>query len=118
MLYLWHLNLMALLFFIFGIYHFVNPKLYLKVMPPYLPKPKLLNYLAGFFELLFAILLLHSSTRKYAAIGIILMLLSFLMTHFYMLTSAKASMQLPKWFLILRIPLQFGLMYWALQYIN
>ncbi|MBC7494079.1 MAG: DoxX family membrane protein [Flavobacterium sp.] len=118
MSYLWHLNLMAFLFFIFGIYHFVNPKLYLKVIPSYLPQPKLLNYLAGFFEILFAILLLHSKTRFYAAIGIILMLLAFLMTHFYMLTNKKASMGLPRWFLIIRILLQFGLIYWAYQYVN
>ena len=118
MFYLWHLNLMALLFIVFGIYHFINPKLYLKVIPPYLPNPKLLNYLAGFFEVLFGILLLHSYTRAWAAIGIIAMLLAFLMTHFYMLTYQKASMKLPKWFLIIRIPLQFGLMYWAFQYID
>ena len=117
MFYLWHLNLMALLFVVFGIYHFINPKLYLNVIPLYLPKPKLLNFLAGFFEVLFGILLLHSSSRKYAAVGIILMLIAFLMTHFYMLNNTKASMKLPKWFLILRIPLQFGLMYWAFQYI-
>ena len=117
MLNLWHLKLMAFLYFIFGIYHFINPKLYLKVIPPYLPKPKVLNYLAGFFEVFFAISLLNSVTRKYAVIGIILMLFSFLMTHFYMLTNTKASYNLPKWFLVLRIPLQFGLMYWAYQYI-
>lgn len=118
MAYLWHLNVMALMYFIFGIYHFINPKLYLKVIPPYLPNPKLLNYLAGFFEVLFGISLVHSYTRKYAALGIILMLLAFLMTHFYMLTNQKASMKLPKWFLILRIILQFGLIYWAFQYLN
>ena len=30
----------------------------------------------------------------------------------------EASLQLPKWFLVLRIPLQFGMMYWASQYID
>lgn len=118
MLHLWHLNLMAFFYIIFGIYHFVNPKLYLKVIPPYLPNPKLLNYLAGFFELLFGLLLLHSYTRKFAVIGISLLLCAFFMTHFYMLTNSKANMNLPKWFLVLRIPLQFGLIYWAFQYIN
>lgn len=114
----WHLNVMTLMYFIFGIYHFINPKLYLKVIPPYLPNPKLLNYLAGFFEMLFGILLLYPYTKKYGALGIILMLLTFLMTHFYMLTNKKASMKLPKWFLVLRILMQFGLIYWALQYVN
>ncbi len=114
---LWHLKLMAIVYFIFGIYHFINPKLYLKVIPLYLPNHKFLNYLAGFFEMLFAILLLFTATRKYASIGIILMLFAFLMTHFYMLSNSKASYNLPRWFLVLRIPLQFGLMYWAFQYI-
>ena len=118
MFYHWHLYLLALLFIVFGIYHFVNPKLYLKVIPPYLPYPELLNYVSGLFEVVFGILLLHSYTRKYAAIGIIMMLLAFLMTHFYMLNNQKASMKLPKWFLIVRIPLQFGLIYWVLQYMH
>jgi uncharacterized membrane protein len=45
------------------------------------------------------------------------MLAVFLMVHFYMLSSEKASAGIPKWVLILRIPLQFGLISWAYAYL-
>ena len=118
MFYMWHLFFMALLYFVLGIFHFIKPKMYLKLIPPYLPNPKILNYLAGFFEMLFGILLLHSFTRNFAVVGIILMLFAFLPTHIYMLTNKRAGMNLPKSVLIIRIFLQFFLMFWAFQYYN
>ncbi|MBT8186259.1 MAG: hypothetical protein KJO73_01065, partial [Croceitalea sp.] len=57
-------------------------------------------------------------TKNISIYGIILMLLVFLLVHFYMLSSKKAAAGIPKWILILRIPLQFGLIYWAYYYIS
>jgi uncharacterized membrane protein len=112
----WHLYLMAFLYIIAGFNHFRNPKLYLKIIPNYLPNPKLLNQISGVVEILLGILLLFPTTIKLAAWGIIFMLLSFYMTHFYMITNKKASMNLPKAFLYFRLLLQIGLIYWAFQY--
>jgi len=42
----------------------------------------------------------------------------FFLVHFYMLTGKKAAAGIPRWVLILRIPLQFGLIYWAYWYFN
>jgi uncharacterized membrane protein len=36
----WHLYLMALIYIVAGLNHFRNPRLYLKIIPPYLPNPK------------------------------------------------------------------------------
>lgn len=38
--------------------------------------------------------------------------------HFYMLQGEKEAAGVPKWILVLRIPLQFGLMYWAYWYLQ
>jgi uncharacterized membrane protein len=46
------------------------------------------------------------------------MLTVFLLVHFYMLTGKKEAAGIPKLLLILRIPLQFGLMYWAYFYLQ
>lgn len=115
---LWHLYLMAAMYIIAGIMHFIRPKIYLRIMPRYLPKPRLLVQLSGFAEVLLGIGLCFSSTKEFSIYGIILMLLLFLTVHFYMLSGNKAAAGIPKWILVLRIPLQFVLVYWAFSYLN
>ncbi|MEO2051112.1 MAG: MauE/DoxX family redox-associated membrane protein [Allomuricauda sp.] len=112
----WHLYLMAGIYVVAGFMHFIKPRMYERIMPNYLPFPKTLVYLSGLVEIVLGIVLCFEATRTLALFGIILMLAAFLPVHFYMLTSKKAAMGLPKWVLILRIPLQFGLMYWAYSY--
>lgn len=114
----WHIYLMAGMYVFAGIMHFVYPKAYLKIMPPYLPAPKFLVALSGIAEILLGIGLCFSSTQKLSIYLIILMLIVFLVVHFHMLFGKNASAGLPKWVLILRIPLQFGLMYWAYWYLQ
>jgi uncharacterized membrane protein len=113
----WHLYLMAALYVFAGIMHFIKPKLYLRVMPRYLPNHKALVSLSGIVEILVGIGLCFTALRAVSIYGIITMLLIFLLVHFYMLSGEKASTGIPKWILILRIPLQFGLMYWAWVYL-
>lgn len=113
----WHYNVMAMMYVVAGIMHFIKPKVYMRVMPNYLPKHRLLVYLSGVAEILLGIGLYFSMTAKWSLYGIILMLIVFLMVHFYMLSGEKASAGIPKWILVLRIPLQFGLMYWAYWYL-
>lgn len=113
----WHYIVMAMMYVVAGIMHFIKPKVYMRVMPNYLPKHRLLVYLSGVAEILLGIGLYFSMTAKWSLYGIILMLIVFLMVHFYMLSGKKASAGIPKWILLLRIPLQFGLMYWAYWYL-
>jgi uncharacterized membrane protein len=71
-----------------GANHFIHPQGYYRIIPPYLPYPVLLNILAGFFEIMFALLLIRPKTRKVASWGIILMLAAFLPVHITMLMNA------------------------------
>lgn len=86
-------------------------------MPRYLPKPELLVKLSGLMEIVVAIGLCIPIFRNMAIGILIAMLAVFLVVHFYMLSGKKAGAGIPKWILILRIPLQFILMYWAYSYI-
>lgn len=118
MIYPWHLYLMAVIYIFAGIMHFIKPKVYLRIMPRYLPNHKLLVKLSGIAEIVLGIGLCIPLLKNPSIYVIILMLMFFLMVHFYMLTGKKASAGIPRWILLLRIPLQFGLMYWAYWYLQ
>lgn len=115
--YPWHFLLMAGMYILAGILHFLRPKSYLRIMPRYLPQPKLLVYLSGAAEIALGVGLLFEETKELAIYGIILMLLVFLLVHFYMLSSKKAAAGFPRWALLLRLPLQFVLIWWAYFYL-
>jgi len=115
--YPWHFLFMAGMYIMAGLFHFIKPKAYLRIMPRYLPQHKLLIYLSGAAEVLLGVGLLFKETKNLAIYGIILMLLIFLLVHFYMLSSKKAAAGIPFWALILRLPLQFVLIWWAYFYL-
>ena len=113
----WDLYFMAAIYVFAGSMHFIKPKMYMRIMPRYLPNHKLLVSLSGVAEILLGIGLCFEATKAVSVYGIIVMLAIFLLVHFYMLSGEKASAGIPKWILLLRIPLQFGLMYWAWWYL-
>ena len=112
----WHQYLFGILFVLAGINHFRKPKLYERIMPPYLTAHSTLVMLSGVAEMVLGFMLLNKNTQEIAAWGIIVLLVVFIPVHIYMLQSKKAAMKLPLWILILRIPLQFVLMFWAFHY--
>ena len=118
MTYPWHLYVLSTIYVFAGIMHFIKPQLYLRVMPLYLPNHKLLILLSGIAEVVLGISVCIPILKNIAIYGLIAMLITFLMVHFYMLSSKKAAAGIPTWVLLLRIPLQFVLMYWAYYYLK
>lgn len=112
----WHLYLMAFIYFIAGINHFQNPKLYIKIIPPYFKNPGLLNKISGFAELILGIFLCFPTTTAVASWGIIALLIAVFPANIYMYQNDNAGLGLPKWIRLLRLPLQLGLIIWAYQY--
>lgn len=112
----WHLYLMALIYTVAGLNHFRSPKLYQKIIPPYFPNPKLLNQISGSAEVILGITLIIPLLSNYAAWGVIALLIAVFPTHVYMYQNEKAAMRLPKYILLLRMPLQLVLIYWAYIY--
>ena len=109
---------MGAIYIFAGIMHFIKPKVYLRIMPRYLPFHKPLVLLSGVAEILLGVGLFFKETKNLSVYGIIAMLAVFLLVHFYMLSSEKASAGFPKWLLLLRLPIQFALMYWAFMYLK
>ena len=110
------LILLIILYLIAGLNHFLNSAAYLKLIPPYLPFPKILNLLAGFFEILFGLMLIFKPSRKLAVFGIILMLIAFIPAHIYMIQIAPfmlGKLTVTKTGALIRLPLQAVLVLWA-----
>ena len=109
---------MAFLYIAAGINHFVKPQFYLRIIPTYLPAHELLNFASGISEIILGILLFFKTTRSYAAWGIAIMLLVFMIVHVFMLQQALNQEN----YLItlaaawIRLALQFLLIAWAMWY--
>jgi uncharacterized membrane protein len=112
---LFFLYLMGSFYIFAGIMHFVKPRMYIRIIPPYLPKPEILNALAGAFEIILGLGLFFTGTRSISAIGIILLLLAVFPANIYMYQ--KGAKGIPKWALFLRLPLQFAMIAWAYMYV-
>jgi uncharacterized membrane protein len=112
------LYVMALIYIAAGINHFRRPRIYLKIIPPYMPRPEILNYLSGAAEIFFGLLLFWPETRSYGAGGLILLLIAVFPANIYMYQARHTVFKtLPAWGLFLRLPLQIALMAWAALYI-
>ncbi|MCC5919817.1 MAG: DoxX family protein [Cyclobacteriaceae bacterium] len=110
------LIIMAVIYIAAGLNHFIMPKVYIPIIPPYIPKPKLMNALAGLAEVLLGLGLLFESTRSISALGIILLLIAVFPSNLYMYQK-HIPRKAPRIFLALRLPLQLLLIYWAYLYI-
>ncbi len=105
---------MAIFYVTAGIMHFVKPKLYISIIPPYIPQPRLVNSLAGMIEVVLGLGLVFEPTRTVAAYGIILLLIAVFPANLYMYQ--RKNKGLPRWLLLLRLPLQLLLIGWAYIY--
>ena len=111
------LYIMSLLYMSSGIYHFVNPNYYLKLMPDFLPAHLSLVYLSGVIEILLGLLLLPNSTRMLSIWLIIAMLVVFFFAIHIPMTINFYNTDNPGLLLtIIRLPIQFLLIWWALMY--
>lgn len=113
----WHQYLMGILLVLAGMNHFRKPKLYERIVPSYIPAAGTVVMLSGVLEMVLGFMLMNKNSQTEAAWGIIIMLILFIPVHIYMLQNEKASLKLPKWVLILRLPLQLALIFWAYQYL-
>jgi uncharacterized membrane protein len=98
-----------------GVMHFLKPRMFIRIIPPFVPNPVLINKLTGVAEIILGLGLLLESTRTFSAIGIIILLVAVFPANIYMYQIGAKG--IPKWMLLARLPLQFLLMAWAYLYI-
>ena len=108
---------LSILYVVVGVKHFTHLDFFLVIVPPYLPYPELLVYVSGFFEILFGVLLIPTKTRKYAALGLILLLIAVFPANIYLFNSeiAQNSYGISRQFALIRLPFQIPLIviaYW------
>ncbi len=99
-----------------GVFHFLKTDAFVKIVPPYLPTPRLLVYASGIAEITGAFGLLLPPIRRLAAWGLVLLLIAVFPANLYM---AIHSVQVtttpaPQWLLWARLPLQAILIWWVL----
>jgi uncharacterized membrane protein len=104
--------LLALLMVGAGTMHFAKPDFYQKIMPPYLPWHLELIYLSGIIELTLVILLLVPRFSRWAAWGIIALLIAVFPANIY-LYQHQEIIPGPPLLHFLRLPLQAVLILWA-----
>lgn len=104
---------MSIFYFAAGINHFWHKAMYLKIVPYWLGFPEALVILSGLFEILFALLLLLSQTRRFAAWCIILLLIAIFPANIQMMITYLDEHNPRLWIAIARLPLQIVLVWWA-----
>ena len=105
--------LFGTLFIAAGVYHFVNPNFYLRIMPPYLPWPMFLQYVAGFFEIVLGVMLLIPKFSRLSAWGLIALLIAVYPANIHMAVNHDLYPDVPMVFHWFRLPLQFVFIAWA-----
>jgi uncharacterized membrane protein len=108
--------LLAILFMIAGVLHFVVMPAYVSIMPSWLPAPVLLVRISGVCEVLGGLGLLVPATRPLAAWGIVALLICVLPANVNMALHAQHWPKIPAWLLWARLPLQLPLIFWAWLY--
>lgn len=102
------LLLLVTIFGVAGISHFVMPEPFERIVPDWIPRPRLMVYISGIAELAGAIGLLVPTVRKAAGWGLIALLIAVFPANIKMLQMAIAEgasiwYQIALW---VRLPLQ------------
>lgn len=107
---------MAIVYIFAGIMHFITPKYYLKIMPKYLPYHLELVYLSGVSEIICGLLLMFKRTQILGAWLTIALLIAVFPANIQMAQDFLRTNHPQKLMSIIRLPIQFVLIYWAYQY--
>ena len=106
----------AALYITAGIFHFIFTKRYVDIMPAWLPAAVALVYISGLCELIGGLLLIPSYTRRFAAWGIIALLIAVFPANIQMTIDYFQTNNSYKWITIARLPFQPLLIYWAWKF--
>ncbi|VTT97732.1 Uncharacterized protein OS=Planctomyces maris DSM 8797 GN=PM8797T_28249 PE=4 SV=1: DoxX_2 [Gemmataceae bacterium] len=98
-----------------GVMHFVRPDRYESIVPPYLPWPAALVAVSGVCEIALGVLLVVPRTRRFAAWGLVALLVAVFPANVY-LYQHQELLPAPPLLHLLRLPLQAVLIWWAYRY--
>lgn len=104
------LTVIFIWFFGGGIAHFLFVEAQMRIVPPFIPWPRAVVLLSGALEIAGAMALLWPLTRKMAAWSLFALTLAVTPANIFMLKEAALFPAIPYWLLVLRLPLQVGLL--------
>jgi uncharacterized membrane protein len=107
---------MGLAFLFTGTWHFTTPQVFDLMMPPYLPFPRRLIFVTGFFEILGGVGIIVPRTRRLAGLCLALLLICVVPANIHV---AMNRIHLPgtpheAWYNWARVALQAVFVLWAL----
>lgn len=105
--------LLGLLVAAAGVYHFVDPDFYVRIMPPYLPRPRELVILSGGFEIALGLLALVPRYAPAAGWGLIALLVAVFPANVHMAAHPGEFPTFSPAALWVRLPLQGVFVAWA-----
>lgn len=111
-----HRHVIAIAFFAVGILHFLKPGVFTKIMPDYIPYHLAMVYISGVAEILGGVGVLIPRLQEWAGWWLILLLIAVFPANINMaVTSVKVSGYTSLYSIatLLRLPLQFVLIYWV-----
>ena len=107
------LILLAMFFVVAGTNHFLNPRAYLAMIPPYLPVPGAMNLISGAAEILGGFAVLVPRLRRAAGWGLIALLIAVFPANIHVALHSWDGVTIPAWVLWARLPLQIALVAWV-----
>lgn len=107
---------MGILYILAGLNHFRKPEGYEKIVPHFMQHAHLLVVVSGIAEILLGILLFVKPARRLAAWGIILLLIAVFPANIQMCIDYYRTGNPNFWITVVRLPIQFLLIWWAFQY--
>ena len=111
-----HRYIIAGLFIITGLLHFIRPQVFVNIMPAAVPYHLAMVYISGVAEIAGAVGILIPQLRIPAAWGLIVLLIAVFPANINMTVEGIQKTGLTSWYsmlTILRLPLQFVLIYWV-----
>ena len=99
-----------------GIMHFLKPQFFVKIMPQYIPAHLKMVYLSGVAEIVCGLLLLFPETQKLGAYLCIALFIAVFPANIEMARKFYQISHPYFWLTVLRLPLQFVLIWWAYQF--
>ncbi|NEP63727.1 MAG: DoxX family membrane protein [Symploca sp. SIO2G7] len=111
-------GVLAVCMIVAGIFHFVTPQPFIKIVPNFLPYPAAIVYISGIIEILLGIGLLVPLTRQLSAWGLVALLIAVYPANLNMAFNHIHIDGVPDgwWFQAIRLPFQFVLVAWAYWY--
>lgn len=110
-----HRYIIGVLFLAAGFLHFYRPVFFLRIMPAYIPYHRMMVYISGVAEILGGGFLIFEFSKYWAGWMLILLLIAVFPANIEMARKAYRKHRLTPYtiLLILRLPLQFALIYWV-----